>query len=110
MVFCFKQKTAYEIYQCDWSSDVCSSDLIAEISKVIPIKIKSSHIKIIIPSIYTGRAYGLIKKYEEKENWLSDGSLEIIARIPSGILLDFYERLNSFTHGSAITEELKDKE
>ena len=24
--FFFKQKTAYEIYQCDWSSDVCSSD------------------------------------------------------------------------------------
>ena len=28
-IFFFKQKTAYEIYQCDWSSDVCSSDLIA---------------------------------------------------------------------------------
>ena len=27
--FFFKQKTAYEIYQCDWSSDVCSSDLYA---------------------------------------------------------------------------------
>ncbi len=26
-IFFFKQKTAYEIYQCDWSSDVCSSDL-----------------------------------------------------------------------------------
>ena len=26
-VFFFGQKTAYEIYQCDWSSDVCSSDL-----------------------------------------------------------------------------------
>ena len=26
-LFFFKQKTAYEIYQCDWSSDVCSSDL-----------------------------------------------------------------------------------
>ena len=25
--FFFKQKTAYEIYQCEWSSDVCSSDL-----------------------------------------------------------------------------------
>ena len=23
----FKQKTAYEILTCDWSSDVCSSDL-----------------------------------------------------------------------------------
>ena len=29
VVFFFKQKTAYEIYQCDWSSDVCSSDLIS---------------------------------------------------------------------------------
>ena len=28
--FFFKQKTAYEIYQCDWSSDVCSSDLVKE--------------------------------------------------------------------------------
>ena len=26
--FFFKQKTAYEILTCDWSSDVCSSDLI----------------------------------------------------------------------------------
>ena len=27
VVFFFKQKTAYEIKECDWSSDVCSSDL-----------------------------------------------------------------------------------
>src|SRR3546814_9449061 len=27
--FCFKQKTAYEMRISDWSSDVCSSDLIA---------------------------------------------------------------------------------
>src|ERR1044072_9625141 len=26
--FFLKEKTAYEIYQCDWSSDVCSSDLV----------------------------------------------------------------------------------
>src|SRR5210317_1851775 len=25
--FFFKQKTAYDISECDWSSDVCSSDL-----------------------------------------------------------------------------------
>src|SRR5213596_250254 len=25
--FFFKQKTAYELRPCDWSSDVCSSDL-----------------------------------------------------------------------------------
>ena len=30
--FFFKQKTAYEIYQCDWSSDVCSSDLVLDVN------------------------------------------------------------------------------
>src|SRR6056300_1200577 len=29
--FFFKQKTAYEISECDWSSDVCSSDLTTEL-------------------------------------------------------------------------------
>ena len=29
-LFFFKQKTAYEIKECDWSSDVCSSDLTSD--------------------------------------------------------------------------------
>ena len=42
LFFFFKQKTAYEIYQCDWSSDVCSSDLqltILEPEKLQPGKL-----------------------------------------------------------------------
>ena len=31
--FFFKQKTAYEIKECDWSSDVCSSDLLGRRAK-----------------------------------------------------------------------------
>ena len=38
MFFFFKQKTAYEIYECDWSSDVCSSDLGATQSSVVVLK------------------------------------------------------------------------
>src|SRR3546814_3607866 len=33
-VFFFKQKTAYEMRISDWSSDVCSSDLISKIGDV----------------------------------------------------------------------------
>src|SRR3546814_7036459 len=29
LFFCFKQKTAYEMRISDWSSDVCSSDLLS---------------------------------------------------------------------------------
>src|SRR5213596_1752563 len=32
--FFFKQKTAYEIRPCDWSSDVCSSDLMDSVPTV----------------------------------------------------------------------------
>src|SRR3546814_7323451 len=31
MIFFFKQKTAYEMRISDWSSDVCSSDLLADV-------------------------------------------------------------------------------
>ena len=37
--FFFKQKTAYEIYQCDWSSDVCSSDLLLWFRRFIPTRV-----------------------------------------------------------------------
>ena len=33
--FFFKQKTAYEIKECDWSSDVCSSDLQTDVTHII---------------------------------------------------------------------------
>ncbi len=81
-------------------------DIVSKISAILPIKIKSQKIKVNIPVMYTGQAYGLIKRYIEKENWLSDGTLETLLEIPSGILLDFYDKLNSVTHGSAMTEEI----
>ena len=47
--------------------------------------------------------------YKEKENWLSNGDLEVIVSIFAGNqLFSFYDKLNSVTHGSAITEEIKE--
>src|SRR3546814_18685901 len=36
MVFFFKQKTAYEMRISDWSSDVCSSDLMFNVAIFLP--------------------------------------------------------------------------
>ena len=38
LFFFFKQKTAYEIVDCDWSSDVCSSDLIMKLGALLILK------------------------------------------------------------------------
>ena len=42
--FFFKQKTAYEIGTGDWSSDVCSSDLVLKVPKVPYLEIGVSHV------------------------------------------------------------------
>src|SRR3546814_8413416 len=44
--FCFKQKTAYEMRISDWSSDVCSSDLIEEKRRGISIALGFAHLRI----------------------------------------------------------------
>ena len=83
-------------------------EIIDKISTIIPIKVQIKKIKITIPSIHTGKAYGLIAKYKEKEDWLANGDLEVVLHIPAGSVMGFYDKLNSITHGSALSEELKE--
>lgn len=84
------------------------NSIIEKLKTIIPIKLETKKIRIKIPAIYTGRVYGLLKDYKEKEDWLSNGDLEIILNLPIGLQMDFYDKLNSITHGSAITSEVKE--
>lgn len=84
-------------------------DILDKISAVIPIKLDTKKVKVTIPAIHTGKAYGVISQYKESENWLPNGDLEVIVAVPSGIIIDFYEKLNNVTHGSALTEEIKEQ-
>ena len=85
-----------------------SNEILEKISSLIPIKIETKKVKIKIPAVHTGRAYGVVAIYKVSENWLDDGSLEVIVEVPSGMIMDFYDKLNGVTHGSALTEEIKE--
>ena len=85
-------------------------EIISQISVVLPIKISTKKVKITIPAEHTGKAYGVINQYKENENWLDDGSLEVFVDVPSGAIMNFYDKLNNVTHGSALTEEIKKAE
>ena len=84
------------------------NDILAEVSKIIPIKIETKKVKITIPAIHTGKIYGLVNQYKDTEKWLDDGSLEVTISVPAGIIIDFYDKLNSATQGAAMTEEIKE--
>lgn len=83
-------------------------DILDEITKIIPISVKMKKIRVTIPAIHTGKAYGIFGSYKESEEWLANGSLQANLNIPSGMLMAFYDKLNSVTHGSALTEEIKE--
>jgi ribosome maturation protein SDO1 len=82
--------------------------IVDSLKQVIPIKIETKKLKVIVPAMHTGKAYGLLTEYKEKEEWLSNGDLQITLNIPVGIQMEFYDKLNSVTHGSAITEEINE--
>lgn len=78
------------------------------LQKIIPLKIETKKLAIIIPAVYTGKVYGIVNEYKEKEDWLSNGDLKVIVNLPVGLQMEFYDKLNAVTHGACLTEEMKD--
>jgi ribosome maturation protein SDO1 len=74
---------------------------------ILPIKIETKKLKVTIPSIYTGKAYSVVKDLKEKEEWLNNGDLLCIVNVPAGLQMEFYDKLNGATHGSSVVEEIK---
>lgn len=81
--------------------------IIDELAKILPIKVEVKRVKLVIPAQHTGRAYGAINEYKEKEDWKGNGDLEVVVAVPAGLIMDFYDEINSITHGSVLSEELK---
>ena len=82
-------------------------EIVLELSKIIPIKMEIKTFEIIIPAIYTGQIYGIISPYKTEERWLNNGDLNVIVECSGAMVLSFFDKLNSATHGSAITKEIK---
>jgi ribosome maturation protein SDO1 len=83
-------------------------EILDALTKIIPIKLDTKKVKITIPAMHTGKAYGVVSHYKVSENWLNDGSLEITVDVPAGMIMEFYDKLNGVTHGSALTEEIRE--
>jgi ribosome maturation protein SDO1 len=93
----------------DRDSEEQAMIILKDIEKIIPIKIAVKRIEITVAPEHVGKIYNLIKTFKkEKEDWLNDGSMRCIINLPAGMQLEFYDKLNSATQGSAITKEIKD--
>lgn len=82
-------------------------EILEQLLKTLPIKIERKKIRLIIPAIHTGKAYGIVKEFIKEETWKSNGDLDVIAEMPAAMVFDFYDKINSATHGSVLSEEIK---
>ncbi|MFH0808834.1 MAG: ribosome assembly factor SBDS [archaeon] len=82
-------------------------EILDQLSKVLAVKVERKRIKLLIPAIHSGKAYGIVKEFIVREDWKNNGDLEVLVEIPSGIVMDFYDKVNSATNGSVMSEEMK---
>lgn len=87
--------------------DTQMEEILEQVQKVLPIKVEIKKIRVTIPAIHVGKAYGVISDFKQDEEWLSNGDAVVTIAIPAGLVMDFYDKLNGVTHGSALAEELK---
>ena len=69
------------------------ADITDQLSKVLPIKIDVKKVKLLVPALYTGKAYGAIKEFMTGEEWKSNGDLEAVVEVPAGLIFDFYDKI-----------------
>lgn len=86
-------------------------EALKKLRPILPIKFETKEIAIKIPSEFAAKSYQILKSFgtKLKEEWLSDGSLATVLEIPGGLENDFYDKLNSLTHGNVETKVLKIK-
>ena len=77
-------------------------NIIKLLRPIMPISIEQKEIEAIIPAEFGAKAYSNIKAMcnPEREDWLNDGSLFIIVKVPAGIANKLIDELNSITHGN----------
>jgi len=82
-------------------------EIIDQLARVLPIKIEVKKVRLVVPAIHTGKAYGIVKEFMIKEDWKNNGDLEVVVEVPAGLLMDFFDRVNGATHGGVLSEEVK---
>ncbi len=83
------------------------SEILKKIQPIIPINLEVKKVRVTIPASYSGKAYGVVSKFKEDEEWLGNGDVIVTVSVPAGLIFDFYDDINKATNGSALTEEVK---
>ncbi|MBS3102831.1 ribosome assembly factor SBDS [Candidatus Woesearchaeota archaeon] len=86
-------------------------EALKKLRPILPIKFEVKEISVKIPAQFAAKSYQVLSMFGTKlrEEWQNDGSLLTVLEMPGGLESDFYDKINSLTHGNVETKVLKIK-
>ena len=83
-------------------------NIIEPLRKVLPLKSEILELNVTVPAQFSGQSFSVFKSIGEikSEQWLSDGSLQVVLNLNAGMKSAFLDRIGTATKGSAqVTEK-----
>jgi ribosome maturation protein SDO1 len=83
-------------------------NIIEPLRKVLPLKSEILELNVTVPAQFSGQSFSVFKSIGEikSEQWLSDGSLQVVLNLNAGMKGSFLDRIGTATKGSAqVTEK-----
>jgi len=77
-------------------------DVVHAINKILPIKIETRTLEIVLPAQYAVKSFHALKSYGKilNEAWKTDGSLLANIEMPAGMQEELENELNKISHGN----------
>ena len=82
--------------------------VIDPLRKLLPLKSEILELTVTVPAQHSGQSFSVFKSIGDikSEQWLSDGSLQVVLNINAGMKSSFLDRIGTATKGSAqVTEK-----
>jgi ribosome maturation protein SDO1 len=83
-------------------------NIVEPLRKVLPLKSEVLELTVTVPAQFSGQSFSVFKSIGEikSEQWLSDGSLQVVLNLNAGMKSSFLDRIGTATKGSAqVTEK-----
>ncbi|MCK5773657.1 MAG: ribosome assembly factor SBDS [Thermoplasmata archaeon] len=92
------------------TAEIQVNEALKALRKILPIRMEMSQIAVKVSGSHYGKLVGEVRGFGKvlREEWATTGEWICVVEIPAGMQIEFFDMLNSRTHGEAETKLIGD--
>ena len=84
------------------------TEIVEQLRPLLPISLENVNLEIKVPANYAAKVYHVVQRYNlVRQDWLGDGSLVCVVKLPAGGQDEFIADVNRVAHGNVVSRILK---